>query len=78
MNRMIVMAALALGGCGAANGLKPGKGASLPVKPYGATATPTAAQLLTPSTQARPGRSDDLLLKSEARRSDEFDLPPPN
>lgn len=75
---MITAAALALCGCGAANGLKPGEGASLPPKPYGAAEVPTPAQLTTPSTQARPGRSDELLLRSETRRSDEFDLPPPN
>lgn len=74
---MCVLLAM-LAGCGAANGLKPGEGASLPPKPYGAVATPTPAQLITPSIQARPGRSDDLLVRSENRRSDEFDLPPPN
>ncbi len=78
MKRLIIIATLALAGCGAANGLKPGTGASLPVKPYGAPETPTPAQLMTASTQARPGRSDDLLRKSETRRGDEFDLPPPN
>jgi len=78
MKRLILIAALALAGCGAANGLKPGTGASLPPKPYGAPATPTPAQLMTASAQARPERSDELLRKSEARRGDEFDLPPPN
>ncbi|MBY0518921.1 MAG: hypothetical protein K2P79_00665 [Sphingomonas sp.] len=78
MKRLITFGLLVLGGCGAANGLRPGDGASLPVKPYGAVATPTPAQLMTPSTQARPGRSDELLLRSETRRGDEFDLPPPN
>lgn len=75
---LIVIAALALAGCGAANGLKPAAGKSLPIKPYGAPATPTPRQLLTPATQARPERSDELLQKSETRRGDEFDLPPPN
>ena len=67
---------LALGACGASKGLKPAEGQSLPVAPYGATATPTPTDLLTPSTQARPERSDELLRNSERRRTDEFDLPP--
>jgi hypothetical protein len=37
---------------------------------------PTAEQLMTPDDQARPKRSDELLLKSEKRRDDTFDLPP--
>ncbi len=78
MKRAVVVAALLLAGCGANKQLTPAAGASLPQKPYGATATPTPAQLVTASTQARPTRSDELLTKSEARRSDDFDLPPPN
>ena len=69
---------LALAGCGARGPLKPEKGVALPVKPYGATATPTPDDLLTPGTQARPERSDELLKNSEERGRDDFDLPPPN
>ena len=69
---------LALTSCGAASNLKPPPGKSLPVAPYGAQATPTPKQLVTPSSQARPARSDDLLSSSQDRRSDEFDLPPSN
>ena len=58
--------ALVLSGCGASKGLAPPKGEALPPAPYGATARPTATELLKPSNQARP------------ERSDEFDLPPPN
>lgn len=68
--------ALLLAGCGAARGLKPAEGEQLPPAPYGAAATPTPKDLLTPDTQARPGRSDELLRNSEQRRSDDFDLPP--
>jgi hypothetical protein len=56
----------------------PAQGKTLPIAPYGAKTQPTAAQLLTPTTQQRPQRSDELLTTSQARRSDEFDLPPPN
>jgi hypothetical protein len=73
---LVPLALLALGGCGAAADLQPAAGEKLPIAPYGARATPTAQQLLTPSNQARPQRSDELLTRSEQRRSDEFDLPP--
>lgn len=77
MKRLMPIAlALTLAGCGAAKQLEPAEGASLPPAPYGAKATPTPAQLLTPTTQQRPQRSDELLKGSEQRRSDEFDLPP--
>ena len=71
-------AALLLAGCGAASGLKPAEGRSLPVAPYGAKETPTPAQLLKPTNQERPMRSDEVLTNSAERRSDEFSLPPPN
>ena len=73
----ILLAALALGGCGAARELKPRPGETLPVAPYGAHATPTPDQLIQPTTQQRPARSDELLTNSQARRGDPFDLPPP-
>jgi hypothetical protein len=77
MKRLIPFAlALALAGCGAAKQLQSAEGKSLPVAPYGAKATPTPAELLTPTTQQRPQRSTELLRGSEQRRSDEFDLPP--
>lgn len=75
---VIIGAVFALSACGAARDLKPQEGKALPVAPFGATATPTASALLTPSTQARPGRSDDLLTSSEERQGNEFDLPPSN
>jgi len=77
MKLWILIGALALGGCGAASGLKPQAGESLPPKPYGASTQPTPKDLQTPSPQARPRRSDELLKSSEQRRDDEFDLPPP-
>jgi len=70
------LAATALAGCGSRQDLKPQKGESLPIAPYGAEKPPTAQELLKPSNQARPARSDDLLRSSEERRSDEYDLPP--
>jgi hypothetical protein len=72
----VLLTAVLLAGCGSSRALRPGEGERLPVAPYGATATPTPDDLLTPNPQARPGRSDELLRNSEERRSDEFDLPP--
>ena len=76
MKRLTLLLALALTACGSAVGLRPKEGVSLPVAPYGATAQPTPPQLVTPTPQQRPQRSDELLRSSEKRRSDEFDLPP--
>ena len=76
MKRVVLLAALALAGCGAAKQLQPPPNTALPVAPYGARATPTPQQLLTPTTQQRPQRSDELLRNSDERRSDDFDLPP--
>ncbi|MDQ2892111.1 MAG: hypothetical protein M3R64_03335 [Pseudomonadota bacterium] len=76
MKRAVLLIGFALAGCGAAKPLEVRQGGSLPPAPYGATAVPTPAQLMTPTTQQRPQRSDELLKNSEERRSDEFDLPP--
>jgi hypothetical protein len=73
----IVLAAT-LSACGAANQLKPSDDHSLPVAPYGATATPTPKQLMTPSSQARPQLDQGVLTNSQKRDPDPFDLPPPN
>lgn len=78
MKRWMLVAGLLLAGCGAREELKPAPGQSLPLAPYGAAATPSPDDLLAPPVQTRPARSDDLIESSEKRRSDEFDLPPPN
>ena len=78
MKRIIIIGlALALSACGNRGELKPKVGESLPVKPLFAPTTPSAAQLLTPETQARPQRTDEQLDRSRQRRDDKFDLPPP-
>ena len=76
MKHLIVLSALVLAGCGSAVGLKPPPGRALPVAPYGAAVQPTPTQLVTPTPQQRPQRSDELLRSSEERRGNEFDLPP--
>jgi hypothetical protein len=67
----------ALAACGQVADLKPAPGHALPVKPLMARETPDAAQLLTPPPYARPDRIDELVKKSEPRKPDPFDLPPP-
>jgi hypothetical protein len=66
-----------LAGCGSVADLEPAKGQALPVKPLMARTTPDAEQLLTPPPYARPDRVDELVKKSEPRKPDPFDLPPP-
>ena len=78
MKRLLLMGLLALGGCGAREALEPAQGQALPPAPYGATATPTAVDLLKPPAQTRPARSDDLIESSSKRRRDKFDPAPPN
>jgi hypothetical protein len=71
-----VFLALTLAACGGKNELQPAAGESLPPRPAGAAATPSPSELMKPSVQARPRRSDELLKESEERRDDRFDLPP--
>jgi len=73
----IVAATLALVGCGKAEELTPAAGQALPMRPAAAREQPTANDLLTPPTQARPHRIDEPLRRSEERKDDPFDLPPP-
>ena len=77
MKRLVVLGAFLLGACGQMADLQPAPGQSLPVKPLLARATPTAEQLLTPPTNADPERIDELVKRSEPRKPDRFDLPPP-
>ena len=72
----VVLLAVALAGCGGRQPLKPIEGQKMPAVPVGAAAAPTAQQLMTPSIQARPERTVDLLTSSRLREDDPFDLPP--
>jgi hypothetical protein len=73
---LLTAASLAAPACGQTTDLQPAPGHALPVKPLLAKSTPTAEQLLTPPTNARPARVDELIRRSEPRRPDRFDLPP--
>ncbi|TVV73265.1 hypothetical protein [Sphingomonas solaris] len=79
MRHVLALAAglLLLAGCGQRELLRPPEGASLPPKPAMAATVPTPVELLTPRTDERPERSDELLTKSQERPDDRFDIPPP-
>ena len=76
VSRFLLLGALAVAGCGKIAPLQPAPGQALPVKPLLAKTTPTAEQLLTPPTNARPERVDELIRRSQPRVPDRFDLPP--
>ena len=75
---LVVSTAAALAGCGSIEPLQPAPGQSLPVKPLMARTTPTSEQLLRLPVMADPDRVDELMRRSEPRRADPFDLPPPD
>ncbi|MEO8176609.1 MAG: hypothetical protein ABI626_08110 [Sphingomicrobium sp.] len=78
--RNILLAACCAGlaACGKVSPLEPAPGQPLPVKPLLAKTTPTAEDLLTLPTNARPERVDELVRRSQPRVPDRFDLPPPD
>lgn len=67
---------LTLSACGKVGDLQPKAGQAMPDKAYGQSEIPGAEELSTPSVQTRPGRSDELMRRSERRRDDPFDLAP--
>lgn len=73
---LLLLGALALAGCGKRQQLAPAAGQALPVKPATSPGQPTPTDLLASPSQLRPGRSDELLTKSQVRPDDHFDLPP--
>jgi predicted small lipoprotein YifL len=75
---LIAFATLALlGGCGKKVVLKPADGKTLPPKAATSALTPTVNDLLTPDSQAQPGRDNELVNRSKPLQPDRFDLPPP-
>jgi ABC-type uncharacterized transport system auxiliary subunit len=71
-----LLALLALGACGGRQTLHPAAGRSLPPKPATSPTQPTADMLMTPPSNVRPLRSDELLTRSQPREQDPFNLPP--
>lgn len=80
MNRKMALASLillgALSACGKVGPLEPTPNIAPPAKALGQEEASDSADLIKPSVQARPGRSDELLRRSERRSDDPFDLPP--
>lgn len=78
MKRLAACALILLAAaCGKQEALRPAPGHALPQKPALAKETPTAEQLLTPTTEARPERNVEQVRRSRDRTEDPFDLPPP-
>jgi hypothetical protein len=73
---LVIGVALAATACGKVGDLEPRSGNALPPKAYGQTTDDAARVLTTPSAQARPGRADELLKRSERRADDPFDVAP--
>lgn len=73
---LVIGVTLAATACGKVGDLEPRSGNALPPKAYGQTAEQSGRMLTTPSVQARPGRSDELLKRSERRADDPFDVAP--
>jgi hypothetical protein len=73
---LVIGMALSATACGKVGDLEPRSGNALPLKAYGQATEQSAQKLTTPSVQARPGRSDELLKRSERREDDPFDIAP--
>jgi predicted small lipoprotein YifL len=73
---VIALMGLALSACGKLGPLEPRAGAKSAPLAYGQSQAAETDSFTTPSVQARPGRSDELLRRSERRSDDPFDLPP--
>ncbi len=73
---MCAAAALALSACGQRGDLVRAPAEPGPAVPTGETVAPAFPELTSPSAQARPERSDEVLRRSEERSDDEYDLPP--
>jgi hypothetical protein len=78
MRAGLILLALPLAGCGLDQPLQPPEGGHMPAAPAMAARAPTVDELLTPPTNARPERIDELLRRSEERQDDRFSLPPPD
>ena len=76
MKRFALLVALTLSACGLREPLRPAPGQSMPPAAPMADRAMTTEELLAPSPEARPGRVDELLRRSEEREDDRFDLPP--
>ena len=74
---LLSAALAALAGCGGEQQLQLAPGSKPPVKPLMATRTATTEEMLTPPPIAQPQRVTEIIKKSEERKEDRYDLPPP-
>lgn len=72
----LLSVAFSLGGCGQRGTLSMPPGHSPQIKPETSLVMPDRQDLMTPPSQARPDKSQDILLHSTVRTEDYFDLPP--
>lgn len=78
MKRIAVLALVLLAAaCGKLGPLEPVSPGRAPPRPNDALVPPTPDQQLRLAPQSAPDRIDDPLKKSEERKGDRFDLPPP-
>lgn len=79
MRRIALMSVTlaALAACGGEQELKLAPGSKPPIKPLMAAKAPTTEEMLTPPPIAQPERVTEIIKKSEERKEDRFDLPPP-
>lgn len=78
MTKVAILAACALlAACGSREPLQPKPGAAPPPAPALAARAPTTEEMLTPPPIAVPERTGEPLRRSEPRKDDRFDLPPP-
>lgn len=73
---LVLIACVLLAACGNKGDLERLANAAPPVIPTGSDRAESADDNTTPTVEARPARSDELLRRSEERPTDEFDLPP--
>lgn len=71
-----LIACALLAACGNKGDLERLASAAPPVIPAGSDQAESPGEQTTPTVEARPARSDELLRRSEERATDEFDLPP--
>jgi predicted small lipoprotein YifL len=72
----LTIVALALSACGAKKPLSRPAGDPVPPTAAAVDVAPDSDALVTPDSQARPDRSDEILKRSQRRGDDRFDLPP--
>lgn len=73
---LLALTGVALVGCGKFGPLEPRAGTKPAPMAYGQNKAADTDTFTNASEQARPGRSDELLRRSERRGDDPFDLPP--